>query len=198
MFAFDGAAVLHLFLLALEYLVPGKQSTPYEYENTKADEQFKDNLEKIKVNLKDALEVAEIFDPDKMKEKVSFQHLTHIPIEKIHGFIDNYKDSSITDEHRKKWKYMLLSKKAKDKIAEWEFDTDEHKNSEVRYGLVTFAKTSDEKYVDCLIAIYKADFKLKIKSFRLKGKDRMKNFFRYKALTEFQAEGFIDNIAYKD
>lgn len=30
-----------------------------------------------------------------MKEKVSFQHLTHIPIEKIHGFIDNYKDSSM-------------------------------------------------------------------------------------------------------
>lgn len=58
--------------------------------------------------------------------------------------------------------------------------------------MVVFAKSPDKKYVDFLIVIYNARFKLQGKMSDLSDKDRLQNFFRYKAMKQFRTEGFID------
>lgn len=65
-------------------------------------------------------------------------------------------------------------------------------NPEARYGMVVFAKSPDKKYVDFLIVIYNASFKLKGRMSDVTERERLQNFFRYKAMKQFKTEGFID------
>lgn len=131
----------------------------------------------------------------------------------------------ITEEDRRKWDGIKYSDdKWASKIVEWKFNNDKTNPTGVhgaRYGIVVFAKSSDLKYVHCMLTIYKLDFKLapmlhsnthsilwglykwstteKIEIDRSITKDeieRFQNFFRYKALNEFKKEGIIDKIAY--
>lgn len=99
---------------------------------------------------------------------------------------------------------------------EWKFDADKSTSNglqEIRYGILGFEKSPDKKYVDCRISIYKLDFKLhqnndlsddsflwrlqKWSTSEIVNKDdvlnnkeyeRIQNFFRYKAVMEFQKD----------
>lgn len=128
----------------------------------------------------------------------------------------------ITMEDRRKWGGAYFAEEWTSKIIEWKFNTEKAGSTGVqgaRYGIVAFAKSSDGKYVDCMLTIYKLDFKLaptlllnnhgilwglykwstieKVEIDRSISKDeitRFQNFFRYKALKEFKKEGIIDRI----
>lgn len=128
-------------------------------------------------------------------------------------------------EDRRKWEGAYFAKEWTSKIIEWKFNTEKAGSTGVqgaRYGIVAFAKSSDEKYVDCMLLLYKLDFKLaptlllnnhailwglykwstieKVEIDKSISKDeitRFQNFFRYKALKEFKKEGIIDRIPNK-
>lgn len=91
-------------------------------------------------------------------------------------------------------------------IVEWNFNNDN--NSGVRYGMVAFGRSPDQKYVDCMYALYKIDFTIapKGKHPTVRGllsyttttvkKKNHTNFFRLKALEEFNREGLFEEINY--
>lgn len=96
-------------------------------------------------------------------------------------------------------------------IVEWNFNTDNE--SGVRYGMVAFGRSADQKYVDCMYALYKIDFTIAPKEkdsvnkhssskallsytkTTVKKKNHT-NFFRLKALEGFFREGLIEEINY--
>lgn len=110
-----------------------------------------------------------------------------------------------------------MSEKLNSYFIEWKFDADKSTSNglqKIRYGILGFEKSSDKKYVDCRISIYKLNFKLHLKNdlrndsflWRLqkwstskivnkddvlknKENERIQNFLRYKAVMEFQKDG---------
>lgn len=136
-----------------------------------------------------------------------------------------YFHKGITLEDRRKWEGAYLAEEWTSKFIEWKFNTEKAGSTGVqgaRYGIVAFVNSSDGKYVDCMLTIYKLDFKLaptlllndhailwglykwstieKVEIDRSISKDeitRFQNFFRYKALKEFKKEGIIDRIPNK-
>lgn len=87
----------------------------------------------------------------------------------------------------------------------------------VRFGMVTFKKSLDRNYVDCMVSIYELEFTLApntvlqdntilhelykwstiddVELEKSTTKDaiaKLQNFFQYKALLEFQKAGLID------
>lgn len=130
----------------------------------------------------------------------------------------------MTDRDRRKWNPIQIVGEISSKIIEWKFQADTTKSSGLqgaRYGIVAFAKSSDGKFVDCMLAIYKLDFKLAPtlvskersmlwgfykyctleraeidKSLSKDEIEKFQNYFRFKALSEFKKEGVIDQISY--
>lgn len=116
-----------------------------------------------------------------------------------------------------KWKY---------KVIEWKINADQIGSEEfrgVRFGMLAFKKSTDGKYVDCMLSIYKLDFTLppntvltdtsllnslykwsaidtakEVSSISEKEIERFQNFFRYKTLSELKKEGKIDEISFTD
>lgn len=106
------------------------------------------------------------------------------------------------------------------KMIEWKFNKAD--NSGVRYGMVAFGRSPNQKYVDCMYCLYKMDFKMALKditkhsvlmdlfrwttkntkktedSLEYKGKKNHQNFFRLKALEGFYKEGLIEKINFVD
>lgn len=117
---------------------------------------------------------------------------------------------------------FFLSEKTNSYFIEWKFDADKSTSNdlqEIRYGILGFEKSSDKKYMDCRISVYKLDFKLhpnndlsdhsfllrllKWSTSEIVNKDdvlnnkenaRIQNFLRYKAVMEFQKDGNINGI----
>lgn len=108
-----------------------------------------------------------------------------------------------------------------DKIIEFKFNKDD--NSGARYGMVALGRSEDNKLEDCMYVMFKIDFKLAPKEWLIKNKrstlfglcswttrkvvkaersigtktiKNLQNFFRLKALEEFQREGLINSINY--
>lgn len=54
------------------------------------------------------------------------------------------------------------------------------------------SNSPDGKHVDLLIAVYDVEFKTKKNVLQMKDVDKMKNYFRYKAIKEFESEGLIN------
>lgn len=116
--------------------------------------------------------------------------------------------TGIDDKIREK---MNTIKTENQDIVEWNFNTDN--DSGVRYGMVAFGRSPDQKYVDCMYALYKIDFTIAPKEIdslkkhptskallsytktAVKKKNHT-NFFRLKALEGFFREGLINEINY--
>lgn len=77
-----------------------------------------------------------------------------------------------------------------EKIAQWDFHGSQ--NSKIHYGIVAHSNSPDGKFVDLLIAVYDVDFKMKNNVLQMKDINKMKNFFRYKAIKELESEGLIN------
>lgn len=109
------------------------------------------------------------------------------------------------------------------KIVEWKFNTGS--DSGALYGMITFGKSPDKKYFDCMYVMYEIDFKISkreiitekthtilfgMHSWTTKDVERsdrkhgaksvkaLQNFFRLKALQEFYNAGVTDYICYVD
>ncbi|XP_061166041.1 uncharacterized protein LOC133174966 [Saccostrea echinata] len=183
------------------------------------------------VNKLDASKVEQELDKfAKWEEGAEVTHAKRIPIKKLSDFLDHlldtYRDSGITEADRHKWNGVNYAEEWTTKIVEWKFNADSADSSGVqgaRFGIVGFAKSADGKYVDCMLAIYKLDFRLSPKlvikenailwglyvwstvdkeeidrSISREEIAKFQNFFRYKALNEFKKEGVIDQISYTD
>lgn len=87
---------------------------------------------------------------------------------------------------------ILITGEDFEKIAQWDFESGASKISKIRYGLVAHSNLPDGKHVDLLIAVYDVEFKTKKNVLLMKDVKRMKNFFRYKAIKEFESEGLIN------
>lgn len=120
-------------------------------------------------------------------------------------------------QDRKKWNGIFFGKEWVSKILEWKFTGHTDGIQGARYAIVALVKSSDGKFVDCMLATYKLDFELTpnevlsvnsifSKIFKWSSNDdkgivmaeiaRFKNFFRYKALMEFQKQGIIEKISF--
>lgn len=187
---------------------------------------MKNGLHSVKVSKYDALAVqrkleGELFD--KWEEKTEVMKATTIPIEQIDGYLDHMKDAyeGIDDEMRKKMNAIKWSGNWDYKIFEFKYNN--QADSGARYGMIAFGKSPDNKFVDCMFAMHKLDFKIAperivreeshstfwgIKKWtttwievreRALGKESLKvikNYFRQKALEAFSNEGLIDRINY--
>lgn len=117
--------------------------------------------------------------------------------------------------------HIKFSKTGQEKIIEFKFNKDD--NSGARYGMIALGRSEDNKLVDCKYVMFKIDFKLAPKEWVIKNKrsalfglcswttrkvvkeessigtetiKNLQNFFRLKALEEFQREGLINSINY--
>lgn len=116
---------------------------------------------------------------------------------------------------------IKFSKTGQDKIIEFKFNKDD--NSAARYGMIALGRSEDNKLVECMYVMFKIDFKLAPKEWVIKNKrsalfgscswttrkvvkeersigtetiKNLQNFFRLKALEEFQRERLINSINY--
>nr|XP_022319187.1 uncharacterized protein LOC111121978 isoform X1 [Crassostrea virginica] len=192
---------------------------------------IKNGLHSIKVSKLDSSIVEQQLDQfTKWEEGAEMTQMNQIPVEKLPHFLDHllevYQDSGLTEEDRKKWDGILFAKDWTSRFVEWKFNVDTVAESGVqgaRYGIIAFAKSPDGKFVDCMLAIYKLDFKLAPKMY-LKDNSilwglytwstvekisidrsihrgeitRFQNFFRHKALMEFKSTGIMDRISYTE
>ncbi|XP_056017934.1 uncharacterized protein LOC125664676 [Ostrea edulis] len=204
----------------------------YIFENIGQDEirsKMQAVLYNVKVSEVDATKVEQQLNHfTKWEEGSEVTRMERIPVEKFPDFLDHlqhmYGESGVTDADRRKWNGIHFAEKWTSKIIEWKFNADTAEASGVqgaRYGIIAFAKSSDGKYVDCMLAIYKLDFRLAPKlilkensvlwglyvwstmekeeidrSISREEIAKFQNFFRYKALNEFKREGIIDKISY--
>ncbi|KAH3789864.1 uncharacterized protein LOC127841507 [Dreissena polymorpha] len=161
---------------------------------------------------------------DKWHESCEVVKATKIQFSRIEGYLDHLMDAyeGITPETRKKmdgvlwaegeWEYRLM---------EWKFNKGD--NSEARYGMIAFGRSPDKQFVDCMYVMYKMDFKVAPqviverkdhsmlwglitwqtlsqhtveRSLGTKDIERLKNFFRSKAMEGFYKEGVIEKINY--
>lgn len=189
----SATVVVHLVILAIGYFQPGKQNDSNIYEKNKAFNVGRSNLNRIKINVNDALEMEkELNNLLYFNPKSVMQHIPDIPIQNVAKVLENY-DGTLTKTDRKKIVDGInVSGENIDKVIDMKFDANEVKNSKIRYGLVAHCKSKDDKFVDLLIAVYEVEFKVKNKVFSAKETDRLENFFRYKALKDFKTEGLID------
>lgn len=79
-----------------------------------------------------------------------------------------------------------------EEITRWDFKSEGSQNSKIHYGIVAHCNSPDGKHVDLLIAVYDVEFKTKKNVLQMKDVDKMKNYFRYKAIKEFESEGLIN------
>ena len=104
----------------------------------------------------------------------------------------------------------------------FEFKYNDKRDQGVRFGMIAFGKSPDHKMVDCIVSLYKMDFKIapnitekmtnhtalfgllkwetretKVVQRTLSAKTMksLENFFRVKTLEGLQREGVIDTIA---
>lgn len=87
---------------------------------------------------------------------------------------------------------ILIAGEDFEKIVQLDFESGESKISKIRYGLVAHSNSPDGKDVDLLIAVYDVEFKMKKNVLLMKDVGKMKNYFRYKAIKEFESEGLIN------
>lgn len=67
-----------------------------------------------------------------------------------------YFHKGIALEDRRKWEGAYLAEEWTSKFIEWKFNTEKAGSTGVkgaRYGIVAFVKSSDGKYVDCMLTI---------------------------------------------
>lgn len=122
------------------------------------------------------------------------------------------KGLSIQD--KKKWDIIRFAEEWKSETLEWKFIDQKHKDQGGRYVIAAFVKSSDEKFVDCMLATYKLDFELTANELLpvnsifsriyrwlvndngivVADNDKFQSYFRYKALKEFQKQGIIETI----
>ncbi|XP_062607960.1 uncharacterized protein LOC134269768 isoform X2 [Saccostrea cucullata] len=192
---------------------------------------IKNGLYDVKVNKFAASKVEQELDKfTKWEEASEVTHVKRIRIENFSDFLDHlletYKESGVTEADRNKWNGVHFADEWTSKIVEWKFNADTADSTGVqgaRFGIVGFAKSADGKYVDCMLAIYKLDFRLAPnlvlkensilwglyvwstvekeeidRSISREEITKFQNFFRYKALNEFKKEGVIDRISYTD
>lgn len=224
-----GAAGIAVLAVYIYYLAQEGSNIQESVSNEKATvmQRIKEGLYNVQVNQMDASLIEQQLDKFNVwEEGAEFVHMRGVKIEKFPELLDHlsetYRDSGITLEDRRKWEGAYLAEEWTSKIIEWKFNTEKAGSTGVqgaRYGIVAFAKSSDGKSVDCMLTIYKLDFKLaptlhlnnhailwglykwstieKVEIDRSISKDeitRFQNFFRYKALKEFKKEGIIDRI----
>lgn len=114
------------------------------------------------------------------------------------------------------------------KVIECKFKADDYDADamqKARYGIMALAKSTDGKFIDCILAIYSLEFKLACTKKQVKKDysflrgllmwtrteersedmyieketiDKFQNFFRHKALQAFKQEGMVDDIPYTD
>lgn len=77
-------------------------------------------------------------------------------------------------------------------MAHWDFRSEGSQNSKIHYGIVAHSNSPDGKHVDLFLAIYDVDFKMKNNVLQMKDIRKMKNFFRYMAINEFESEGLVN------
>ena len=144
-----------------------------------------------------------------------------IPIEKIHGFLDGLEKvyEGVDKEMRRKMDGIQWASEWSYKIVEFKYNA--ANDSSARYAMIALGKSKDGKFVDCIYCLYKLDFKVALEKIitekehpilwglfkwktveekvqeRVLGEkslNRIKNFFRFKALEHFKQEGIIDQI----
>lgn len=132
----------------------------------------------------------------------------------------------ISKEETNKFKLIVHGKELTTKVVEWKFkskDCDASGAQTSGYGIMALAKSSDGKFIDCMLALYKLEFELTATNviykeytallglfkwrspekpvsryIDKKAIEQLQNFFRLKALKAFEQEGIIDRISYTD
>lgn len=185
----------------------------------------KDDLQKIKVSKNDAAITQKRLDEelfDKWVEGVEVTKASGIPVDQINGYLDHLQDAyeGIDDEMRKHMDAIDWTEEWTSKIFEFKYN-DKHEKG-VRFGMITFGKSPDNKMVDCIVSLYKMDFKIAPnitekmtnhsalfglirwetretevvqRTFSTETMKSLENFFRVKTLEGLQKEGVIDTIA---
>lgn len=77
-------------------------------------------------------------------------------------------------------------------MSQWDFKSEGSQNSKIHYAIVTHCNSPDGKHVDLLIATHDVDFQMKNNGSLMKDIQRMKNFFRYLAINEFESKGLVN------
>ncbi|XP_067018088.1 uncharacterized protein [Acropora muricata] len=208
-----------------EEMVPIQETVPKDDSlSNRALVKVKQSLHAVKVSQGDATQLqreieGELFE--KWNEGIKVSETKGIPIEKIHGFMDDLaKDcDGIDEETRKDMNKIQWGSEWSQKIVEFKYNT--ANESGAKYGMVVFVKSKDGKFVDCMYCLYKLHFKVapekiitkkehsalwglfkwetveeKVQErvLGVKSLKRIKNFFRFKALQAFNNEGLIDQI----
>lgn len=210
------------------WIVSGSKNTdfPVLKQNDKETvlKKIKDGLYNVQVNQMDASLIEQQLDKFNVwEEEAEYVHMKKVKVEQFPDLLDHLAENyGVTMEDRRKWEGAYFAEEWTSKIIEWKFNTEKAGSKGVqgaRYGIVAFAKSADGKYVDCMLLIYKLDFKLaptlllnnhailwglykwstieKVEIDRSISNEeiaRFQNFFRYKALKEFKKEGIIDRI----
>ncbi|XP_078321176.1 uncharacterized protein LOC111128072 isoform X3 [Crassostrea virginica] len=206
-------------------------------ENEEKDEEkgivqrLKNSLLKVKVSLKDARSVEQQLDRfSQWDEDSECIQLRGISIDKFSDCLADLQQcyKGISPEDIKKMKLIAYGKDLMARVLEWKFNTDNDGPSATqasRYGIMALAKSSDGKFIDCMLAVYSLQFKLAgttckvetehsalwglIKWITTENREdpryiereeikKFQNFFRHKALKAFESEGLIDSISYTD
>lgn len=147
-----------------------------------------------------------------------------IAIRDMPDFLDHMQDAyeGIDANLRKKMNAIQWTEEWAYKVIEFKYNNSSS-DSSARYGMIAFGKFNDggTVRVDCMYCLYKLDFKVAPKRIvttkqhsvlwglvkwqtinetvqervlGIKSLERIKNFFRYKALEGFYKEGLIDRI----
>ncbi|XP_062604602.1 uncharacterized protein LOC134266367 [Saccostrea cucullata] len=224
-------SIFVLFLSSVVYWIWKDQIAEKFGGEDSVASKIKNGLYNVKVNHLDASIVEQQLNQfTKWEEGSEVTRARRIPMAKLQDFLDHllktYGDSGITAADRNKWNGVHFAEEWTSKIIEWKFNADTADSTGVqgaRFGIVGFAKSADGEYVDCMLAIYKLDFRLapqivmkdnsilwglyvwstyqKFEIDRSISREeiaKFQNFFRYKALNEFKKEGVIDRISYTD
>lgn len=190
------------------------------------DDFFKTNEDEqnvYKVNISDVALIDQHLDRlTRWKEESNMKDTKKILLENLPRFLttleNRYGDSGMPNQE--KLETILNLEKGNSKTVEWMdniFNTESEGGFAVRFGSMTFKKSSDGSYVDCKLYIYKLDFTLvpntvltdnsilnglyklsnseEVEIERGNSKNeiiRFQNYIRRKALLEFQKEGFLD------
>ncbi|XP_062601008.1 uncharacterized protein LOC134262651 [Saccostrea cucullata] len=158
----------------------------------------------------------EIFE--KWHEACEVMKTSSIPQSSIEPFLSHLERSyeGITPDITQKLKEILISQEWEYQLMEWKYNHGD--DSSMRYGLLAFGRSPDKKFIDCIHAVYKIDFKIaskvdltkedhtttlglieftpQTKFMESASENCFNNFFRLKALEGFYNEGLIESINY--
>lgn len=192
MFLFDGTALTHLVLLAMDYMAPANPFFTNMKEKNETLNRCRDVIKMIKVDPKNAIKAEKEVDLSSYHPNIVLKHIPNIKLDDVQTVLEIYK-AWLTKEDRKKIKeeiHTCLSSESSDRILEITLSEDQSHNSKFRYGIVQTARYRQN--VDLFIAIYKVEFKMKVEALRVKDLNEFKNLFKYKVLKRFETECATD------